>query len=200
MNEILLGALGMSLLHALLPNHWLPIVALGQRERWTFAQVMQTTLFAGAAHVVSTVLAGVLIAYLGKALAGVIEPFTLWAPPFLLLGMGVFFIYQHYFHHHFHVEAPKSNKGILMALVLSMFLSPCLEIEGFYLLAGLEGWQAVFWLSVIYAGISLLGMLVWVTLVYRGLQRFNWHRIEHNAGIISGILLIAAGILSFFVK
>ena len=56
MNEILLGALGMSLLHALLPNHWLPIVALGQRERWSFAQVMQTTLFAGAAHVVSTVL------------------------------------------------------------------------------------------------------------------------------------------------
>jgi len=41
-------------------------------------------------------------------------------------------------------------------------------------------------------------MVVWVRMTYRGLLKLNWHAIEHNAGIITGITLILTGVLSYF--
>jgi hypothetical protein len=39
-------------------------------------------------------------------------------------------------------------------------------------------------------------MVVWVWLAQHGLHRLNWHRWEHNAGIITGITLVVSGIIS----
>ena len=86
-----------------------------------------------------------------------------------------------------------------MALVIAMFLSPCLEIEAYFLLAGTKGWWAVLTIAVLYLVISVTGMVLWVRLAYRGILKLNWHTLEHNAGIITGCTLIVTGILSFFI-
>jgi hypothetical protein len=43
-------------------------------------------------------------------------------------------------------------------------------------------------------------MVIWVTIAYHGLNKFNWHALEHKAGIIAGVTLIASGIISFFLN
>jgi hypothetical protein len=40
-------------------------------------------------------------------------------------------------------------------------------------------------------------MIVWVQLVWHGLKLANSHALEHYAGIISGAVLILAGIIGF---
>ena len=40
-------------------------------------------------------------------------------------------------------------------------------------------------------------MLLWVFLAMRGLKKLDWHALEHNAGLITGVTLILAGILLF---
>jgi hypothetical protein len=56
------------------------------------------------------------------------------------------------------------------------------------------GYQVVFSLSLLYFITTVGGMAVWVWVVWRGLSRTNWHALEHNAGIISGVILVLSGI------
>ncbi|SOD95184.1 hypothetical protein SAMN06269250_4771 [Spirosoma fluviale] len=69
MNSILLGSLTLSLLHALIPSHWLPFVTIGQTERWSLRQPLTVTAIAGLAHTISTTLLGILVSLAGWQLA-----------------------------------------------------------------------------------------------------------------------------------
>lgn len=204
MVSLLVGSLLISLLHALIPNHWLPVLAIGRKEGWTLAETSRITLIAGMAHVISTVIIGVLLGMIGGELTHHIDDFTRTIAPSILILMGFYFLRQHYTHHHFHLEKKqiekKTRKAIVTALIIAMFLSPCMEIEAYFLLAGSKGWYVLVGISVMYSVISIAGMLVWVRIVYKGLLKLNWHRWEHNAGIITGFVLIVTGIISFFIK
>ena len=61
MITLIAGSLVLSVLHALIPNHWLPIIAIGRKENWSLAQVTRITLLAGLAHAASTVLIGMIL-------------------------------------------------------------------------------------------------------------------------------------------
>lgn len=204
MLSIITGSVIISLLHALIPNHWLPVLAIGKKEGWSLSETSRITFVAGASHVVSTIIIGALLALIGGELAAHVEHFTHVIAPSILILLGLYFIRQHYRHHHFHVEKAKLEKktkaSIVTALVIAMFLSPCMEIEAYFLLAGAKGWHMMALIAALYSVITITGMLVWVRVVYKGLLKLNWHRWEHNAGIITGATLVATGILSFFIQ
>jgi len=194
-----------SLLHAVIPNHWLPVLAIGKKEGWTLSETSRITFIAGLAHVISTIIIGLLLGLIGKELTEHIEDFTRIIAPSVLILMGLYFVRQHYKHHHFHlkpdaIQKKKSKRAIIMALVIAMFLSPCMEIEAYFLLAGAKGWYVMAGIAGMYAIVTLAGMLIWIRIVYKGLLKLNWHKWEHNAGIITGLVLIGTGIISFFIS
>jgi|SRR6218665_1184054 len=204
MYSIIIGSLLISLLHAVIPNHWLPVLAIGRKEGWSLAETSRITFIAGMSHVVSTVVIGLLLGLIGNELTEHIESFTRVIAPCVLILMGLYFIRQHYQHHHFHVDQQqikkKSKRAIISALVIAMFLSPCMEIEAYFLLAGAKSWYLLAGIALMYSIISIAGMLIWVRIVYKGLLKLNWHKWEHNAGIITGLVLIVTGIISFFIS
>lgn len=195
MDSIFIGSLVLSVFHALIPSHWLPVLAVGRREGWSAQEVMWVTFWAGLAHVFSTLLAGFLLAWLGHALSVYTSVYFTWIAPCILIGLGIFYIYQHYFHHHFHLHRQNPRWGVVFSLAVAMFLSPCFEIEGYFLAAGQYGWHVVLLLGLMYALVTIVGMLLWVWLALRGLQRFDWHALEHYAGLIAGITLVVSGIV-----
>lgn len=203
MYNIIIGSLLISLLHALIPNHWLPVLAIGKKEGWSLRETSRITFIAGLAHVLSTVIIGFLLGLIGTELTGQIEHFTKIIAPSVLILTGLYFIRQHYIHHHFHLPRQqlqtKSKRSIILALILAMFLSPCMEIEAYFLLAGTRGWYVLVAVAVMYSVITLAGMLIWIRIVYKGLLKLNWHKWEHNAGIITGLVLVITGIISFFI-
>lgn len=203
MTSIMLSGLLLSLLHAIIPNHWIPMVTLSRKQQWSLSKTLHITLLAGGAHVLSTVLIGIIISILSFNMSHEFEEWTRWISPALLVALGIYFIYQHYHHHHFHIKPEHNGKSIryqIKIIILAMFFSPCLEIEAIYILAGQQGWSTVMWLSILYIVVTLLGMLGWVYIVYMGLEKLNrnWHRLEHSSGIIAGIILIGTGLISFF--
>lgn len=204
MYSIIIGSLLISLLHAVIPNHWLPVLAIGRKEGWSLAQTTRITFITGMAHVISTVIIGLLLAMIGGELTEHIEDFTRIIGPSILILIGLYFVRQHYTHHHFHLEEDqikkKSKSSIILALVIAMFLSPCMEIEAYFLLAGSKSWYMLIAIAAMYSIITIAGMLIWIRIVYRGLLKLNWHKWEHNAGIITGLVLIVTGIISFFIK
>jgi nickel/cobalt transporter (NicO) family protein len=198
---IILGGLMLSALHALIPNHWLPVLAISRKENWSLSETTFVTFISGGAHVVSTVLIGVVIGYAGLKLADSFSGFTTIFAPTALILLGIFYIYQHHRHKHFSVDAekPSTKKQILITLTVAMFFSPCFEIEAYFLMAGAHGWTYILMLSILYIVITLAGMIAWIRIAYKGLVRLNWHSLEHNAGIITGTTLIITGIISYFI-
>ncbi|MBS1744017.1 MAG: hypothetical protein JST81_13370 [Bacteroidetes bacterium] len=204
MYSIFIGSLLLSLLHAVIPNHWLPVLAIGKKDNWSVSEVTQVTFISGLAHALSTIAIGIVLGLLGLQLANTIQHFTHFIAPSLLILLGIFFIYQHHRHKHFHLHnVPKptlSKKKIVIALVIGMFLSPCMEIEAYFLLAGTKGIWAVLSIAALYLIISVSGMVLLVRLAYSGLLKLNWHSLEHKSGIITGWTLVITGIISFFIS
>lgn len=198
METLLTGSALLSLFHALIPSHWLPVVAIGRQENWPVRQILWVTFLAGLAHALSTVLLGSALAAVGGALAGEVQAFTRWIAPVLLVALGAFYVWRHYYHHHFHLHAQNMPWGVVASLTVAMFFSPCLEIEGYFLAAGQYGWSFVGLLAMLYGIVTVFGMLVWVRLVLSGLHRLNWHKWEHSAGLVTGFTLIASGLALFF--
>jgi nickel/cobalt exporter len=203
MFSILTGSILLSLLHAVIPNHWLPVLAIGKKENWTINEVSRVTFLSGLAHALSTIIIGIIIGLLGLKLTESVQHFSHIIAPSVLIILGLFFIYQHHRHKHFHLHnQPKpaiSKNKIITTLVVAMFFSPCMEIEAYFLLAGSFGWYAIISIALLYLIISVTGMVLWVRLAYNGLIKLNWHKLEHNAGIITGLTLIVTGILTFYI-
>jgi len=204
MLSIFIGSLLLSLLHAVIPNHWLPVLAIGKKDNWTIREITEVTFISGLAHALSTIALGIILGLLGLQLADKIEYFTHFIAPAFLILLGIFFIYQHHRHKHFHLHnIPKPSlpkNKIIIGLVVAMFLSPCMEIEGYFLLAGTKGLWAVFSIAALYLVITVSGMVLWVRLAYRGILKLDWHSLEHKSGIITGWTLIITGIISFFIS
>ena len=43
MFSIITGSIILSLLHATIPNHWLPVIAIGKKEKWSIREVTEVT-------------------------------------------------------------------------------------------------------------------------------------------------------------
>jgi putative Mn2+ efflux pump MntP len=203
MISILVGSIVLSILHAIIPNHWLPVLAVGKKENWDLGQMTRVTFLLGLSHASSTVLIGFLLAFIGEGLSASLKNFTALIAPSLLIVLGAFYIYQHMRHHHFHLHGhPEqvSKSKLVFSLATAMFLSPCFEIEAYFLVAGAEGLLFVVLLATLYTLITVSGMVLWVRLAFKGMQKMNWHSVEHNAGIITGITLIVSGVISFFIR
>ncbi len=203
MISIITGSLIISLLHAVIPNHWLPVIAIGRKEHWSIQEVTKVTLICALAHGLSTILIGVLLSVVGAQLDDNVTHFTNIIAPVILISIGLVFIYRHHRHKHFHVDGElkrkKSKRAIITALVIAMFFSPCMEIEAYFLLAGTHAPWLVVFIALMYLMITTTGMVLLVRYAYKGLLKLNWHSIEHNAGIITGVTLVATGIISFFI-
>src|SRR5258706_8028799 len=141
MFTLVTGSLLLSLLHAVIPNHWLPILAIGKKENWSLREVLNVTLASGLSHVASTLFIGWGLAFFGWELSQKYKMITPFIAPTVLVLIGAIFIYRHHRHKHFHVaDQPHQSSKIKMVLSLSlaMFLSPCLEVEAYFLAAGVE--------------------------------------------------------------
>lgn len=203
MTSLITGTIMLSLLHALIPSHWLPVLALKERFDWQEARTVRIVALAALAHSLSTFLLGVILGLFSLAMAEEISSYTRWVIPSLLVLIGLYFIMQHHRHHHFHIaEKQKLEKAgatqVVTLLVFMMFLSPCLEIEAYFIMAGTYGWIMILAVGLLYTVVSVLGITFWVYLAQKGLHRLNWHRLEHNAGLVSGGILVLTGIISFF--
>lgn len=206
MVELVIGSLLLSVLHAITPNHWLPLVSVSRAEHWSLSETMGITMLTAFAHTFSTIGLGVIIGLIGFRLADQYEALAEVATPLILLGMGLLYLgldIHHAPHPHFPKQAKlqrKSKTAVIVSLFIAMFFSPCLEIETYYLAAGAYGWQAIGIISIIYLTVTMAGITLMVWAGYQSLQKLRWHWLERHEKKVTGSLLILLGIFSFFIS
>lgn len=201
MLEILTGTILISLLHALIPSHWLPLVSYARLHKWTYGETMRICFYLALSHVFSTVLLGFALGMVFRLMNETYTAMLHWVGPLLLIVSGLFFIYRHHTHHHFHIDShmldqTRTRKQIIYALLAYMFLSPCLEVEAYFINAGMHSQWLLLACLGSYIILSIGGMLWWVYLALKGLERIDMHRWEHSAGIITGVIMVITGIAS----
>lgn len=214
MYQIFIGSLLLSLIHALIPNHWIPLIAISKTEKWSNKRTLWSTAITGFAHTLSTVFIGIIVGLIGYKLSSNYQIISELAAPIVLLGIGFIYLildfrgnHQHSHDSELKLKQPdviKTGKSkwyaILITLSIAMFLTPCIEIEAYYFQAGTIGWAGIFIVSAVYVAVTLIVMLSLVYLGLKGVNTFNLHFLEHHEKGITGIVLIILGLVAYFVK
>jgi nickel/cobalt transporter (NicO) family protein len=207
--QILSGSLILSIIHALIPNHWIPLIAISKTEKWTNRDTLTATFITGFSHTASTILIGIIVGFVGIKLSENYNYITKISAPLILVVIGViyFLLDLKSPHHHHHVDLndeilknKKSKPAIITSLSIAMFLTPCIEIEAYYFQAAAIGWSGILIVSLVYLLVTLIVMLVLVYLGLKGINKFNSHFLEHHEKRMTGIVLILLGIVAYFVK
>lgn len=208
--QIFIGSFVLSLIHAAIPNHWIPIIAIGKTEQWTLKETLWVTIITGLAHTLSTVLIGVVVGFVGLKLSDSYSLIMQYFAPGILIMIGFIYIFSGIIrnadHHHTkseyqgNLKRVKTKTGILISLSLSMFLTPCVEIEAYYFQAGMIGWEGIFIVSAVYtiATISLMVLLVYSG--FKATYKFKSHILEHYEKLITGSVLVVLGLLALLVR
>jgi nickel/cobalt exporter len=210
MYQIFIGSLILSLVHALIPNHWLPLIAIGKTEKWTQKQTLLATVITGAAHTISTIFIGIVVGFVGYRLAANYAAVSETIAPAILVGLGVIYIIMDFRHHDHHHEINTPVRGLdqsksrwaalLTSLSIAMFLTPCIEIEAYYFQAGTIGWIGILIVSAVYLITTVVVMLILVYWGMRGVRTFKSHFLEYHEKRITGLVLIGLGLLAMVVK
>ena len=203
MFSVLAGTVLLAMVHALIPNHWLPLVAVARAEGWQRREVSWITFLAALAHVTGTVALGMVLGLIGKELREDYGRTIIVASSVLLIVFGLIYFTVNLPHHHHSAQQDvagykRSKRKWVLVFIVMMFLSPCLEVESLFLSAGAYGMQTVMLMALLYAVVSISGILFLVMLGHKGVNLLPAHFIEHHEKRISGIVLIVVGIISFF--
>jgi len=203
MFSVITGTVLLAIVHALIPNHWLPLVAVARAEGWKQREVTSVTFLAALAHVTGTVILGMVLGFIGKELQEEYGKIIYLVSAVLLIVFGLIYFTVNLPHHH-HSEQKdvaafkRSKRKWIFIFIVMMFLSPCLEVESLFLSAGVYGMGTVTLMAFIYAIVSIGGILLLVNLGFTGVNLLPAQFIEHNEKRISGAVLILVGIISFF--
>jgi nickel/cobalt transporter (NicO) family protein len=209
MIQIIISTLILSSIHAAIPNHWIPIIAIAKAEKWTLKQCFSATIISGFAHTLSTIFIGVMVGFAGYKLSERYEFISQQLAPIILMSLGVIYIFldiqkgrKHSHSHHHHEFGNKSgtSRSVLFSLTLSMFFTPCVEIEAYYFQAGVFGWNGIIAVSVVYTLTTVILMLLLVFAGLKSIERIRSHTLEHHEKLITGIVLLILGLLAFFVR
>ncbi len=210
MLQILFGSLILSMVHASIPNHWIPLAAIGKAEKWTHRETITATVIAGLAHTSSTVLVGIIVGFTGYKLSESYDTITTHIAPLVLVTIGLVYLVIDFvrLHKHNHTlnnlnKTSKSNKSkwtLIASISFAMFFSPCIELEAFFFQAGTMGWPGIIVVSIVYTFTTVFFMAVLVSLATKGISKLEWHFLEHHEKRVTGLVLITIGILIFFIK
>ena len=212
--QIFLGSLLLSIVHAMIPSHWLPLVAISKAEKWTERETLRVTAITGFSHTLSTVIIGITIGLIGYKLSESYHYITHFVAPIVLILLGLIYFFLEYrhslikneHHHHHHIDVDeiiqkrKNKRSIVLTLSIAMFFSPCLEIEVYYFTASRLGWTGIWTVSFVYLFITVFGIITLVFLASKGVQKLKWHFLEHHEKLISGIILVLVGLMAFFIE
>ena len=207
--QIFIGSLLLGLVHPLVPNHWIPLIAISKAEKWTTRESVFATLITGFSHTISTIIIGIIVGFVGIKLSENYSYITRIAAPVVLLAIGLIYIgldfRSKHHHHHFEIDknkikAKKSKTAVLISLCIGMFLSPCIEIEAYYFQAATKGWLGILIVSSVYLIVTLTMMVALVYLGLKGVNKLESDFLERHEKLITGLLLIFLGLFAYFVE
>lgn len=221
MIQIILGGLMLSILHSLIPNHWISLVVLGKVEKWGRTETLRITAIAGLFYTLSTSIIGIFIGLLGYKLNAVFNIIGSVYGTIVLIILGLIYFNNGFRNNRtnnikrkrrnnhknlnvnkIEIRKKKPSLALVVSFCSAMLFSPCTEIQAYYSNAGIYGLTGIILLSFIYIFVTIVGLIILVDLGTKGVRMFNekFLYLERHEHVITGLILILLGIESYFIK
>ncbi len=225
---LLSSAIGISMIHTLTgPDHYIPFIALSKSGKWSLQKTIFWTVLCGFAHVLSSILIGLIGIGIGYTLIqfDVIESTRgNWAAWMLLVfGIGYTIwgfinLKQNKLHKHFEVNEnadilvyehrdgepvmPNEKFKVTPWVMLFIFaLGPSEPLIPLLFYPTVEqSFYQVFILIAVYLVVTLLSMLLMVLVGYFSIQRFQFGWLEKYMSLLSGVVILICGIGMVFLE
>ena len=217
---LVLSACSTAVIHALIPDHWLPFVVMSRVEHWTERRAAALTGLAGFLHVLVTLVFGGVTIAAGSATAQGLADRTGRSLGFLGgLLLAVFGLAYGIWRHgreadaHARREARPAGSGdhvhahghllerwfhgalTARALVLVIGMSPCALLVPILFASAAEGSWALLAAAFGFA-LCTIGTMVGVTVsAMRGMRRIDLPFFTRYGDLISGAVVAALGVL-----
>ena len=206
--QALAGALALSVIHGLMPDHWIPLTMVSRTEKWSSREALLATVLVGIPHTIGSILLGIIVGLIGYELSSYELVIGIVAPVILVI-LGLIYVFldfksSHQRHNQKLVKtgalSGKSKFAVIVPLATALFFSPCVSIVAYYFVVGGFGWLGIAAVSAIYPVGTIAVMRVMVTLGLKGVKKIKWHFLEQHERLVTGIVLIILGTLIYFVE
>jgi len=194
----LLYTFTLSLLHTLIPSHWLCFVLVGRAQGWSRGRTLSITAIAGLIHVIANVTLGAALAIAGRKLMEHHEHLLTQISAAILIVLGAIYLGAHLLHAGHHHEQDKSvtGKAAILALSFSLALSPCSASIMLLIVATAgAGWSTILSIAAVLLVTTVGVMLLLVGLTSLGVERLQFSVFERYEKLILGLVLVAVGSL-----
>ena len=204
---LLATAFAAAFLHAVLPTHWLPFVLVGRGQGWSTRRTLGAAALSGSVHVVVTIVIGLLVVLAGVELDRRYGGLLPAVSAVILSGLGVYFLVTwrkrvKQVHDQTEPGAPArhfaTDRAALASLVAVLAFYPSEAFLPVYLSAAPLGWVAFAVLSLILAGATLLGMMLFTSLALLGADRLKFERWERYERFVLSFVLFALAAMVLF--
>jgi len=192
-----------AVLHASLPNHWLPFVAAARYHKWTTPQLFRFTLMIALAHAATTVGLSVLLGLLGEGVAHLLHENSVKVAGIALLALALVFLISPRLYGHRHIHHPECehcrNGGqviTLASLFAALAFSPCEGLLPIFFAAAVKfGWLNALVIAVISSLLTVALILTVVLLATKGWEKLLPKLSEHQERLFASLLTAVLGIL-----
>lgn len=201
MIQLLINTVFLAFLQALIPNHWLPLIALSGSERWEKSKLEVVTSISASSHVLGTLLLGIPFGLAGTKIGHEYENYIHLTAPVLLVIFGIaYFIGNRLWEK----DGESNNEGKsktswIIIFVLMMLVSPCLEVHDLFIAAASYGFDTVLLFALVYAFVSIGGIMLLVVFGSKLLKNLLSIYLDQNRKKLTTLVLIVVGILSVFI-
>ncbi|GBC75945.1 hypothetical protein HRbin07_00137 [bacterium HR07] len=195
---LVVSTVGVAVVHALAPDHWVPFVAIGRAQDWSVRKLVLVTVLAGIGHVGSSIVLGLIGLALGFLLQGVqaFESARGEVAGLILIGFGLAYaVWGLKQARHEHRPIEKSQIVTVWTLIAIFVLGPCEPLIPLMLLAAQHGWAAVWIVSVLFSVATLAMMVGQALLAYLGVRLLATERLERWTHALAGALIALTGLL-----
>lgn len=203
MGVLLTSAVSVAFFHALAPDHWVPFVALAKSSRWSMRRLAWITTLAGMAHVVSSLLLGLIGLWAGLAVHR-LEGAEVWRGTvgiWLLIGFGVAYVVwglKHAQHPHPHISIEDAVKAYavrrMWMLFAIMVFGPCEPLIPLMFVASKQGLPTVWAISAAFSVVTIAMVVGQSLLSYAGVRLVNAPWMERYAHAMAGLMILLTAI------
>ena len=197
------SAVVLTLLHTILPEHWMPFVLVGKAQNWSIKKTLTISAIAGAGHVLMTLLIGFVVLFITKAVLDYVGLVGKLVTSSILIFIGVIYLMQgiknkQNKHEHSH-KAVIPEKATIASLIALFSFSPCEAVIPLFLLATSMSVFAISVLSFTILLSTIIGMFVLISITLCGYRKVKFHWLEDNEHVVAGSILIMLGVFAYFV-
>ncbi len=195
----ILASMIIGILHGSIPNHWITFVILSQKEKWNHKKLLIVSIISAILHNISTIILGFFVITIGNIILKNFIIIEKTIPTIIFIFLGNLFLMSDKKHKkNISIKDNQNTKGIIFILWISMFFSPCLEIQSIYFSISKNELHELILISIIYGFLSTISILFFTMVANKSIKiLYSKFIIKYEKKII-GITFIVLGIFNLF--